>query len=126
MGVSVLFPGVPYPEDSFRRRESSGKTVTGFDRQRSDSTNTVGDKGIYDRIFPAGNVGFLLKGNYLRTATNIRSKLTIASSSGRMKSMPSAPSSSGNCIESTGRVLTAMFPIVQTVFSIFSRNSGSV
>ena len=66
------------------------------------------------------------EGNHFRTRTDMRSKSMVTSSSGRMKSMPSAPSSSGNCIESTGCVLTSMFSISQTVFPTLSRNTGSV
>lgn len=66
------------------------------------------------------------EGNHFRTRTDMRSKSMVISSSGRMKSMPSAPSSSGNCIESTGCVLTSMFSISQTVFPTLSRNTGSV
>ena len=79
-------------------------------------------------VAPAYAVGrrFGTEGNHFRTRTDMRSKSTVTSSSGRMKSMPSAPSSSGNCIESTGRVLTSMFSISQTVFPTLSRNTGSV
>lgn len=79
-------------------------------------------------VVPAYAVGrrFGTEGNHFRTRTDMRSKSTVTSSSGRMKSMPSAPSSSGNCIESTGRVLTSMFSISQTVFPTLSRNTGSV